>query len=220
MRQPGRARRRGRALYGREGRKSACSGIAEPASVGAAGGNGEHDDAQRNHRQTHELEYQGVHSNLRKRKAENCREAVDRMLICNVGGGWLEGRVNDLPRPLPVAWIERSEIRDSRGKRRPGFRYAQSGLPDFRFSELALDFDRKSPAYSGHPVPRRGDVGHVTDVGTGCGGRVGVARRSTSMRTAKACGPDAPRVGVKFAMMLRITRTMVTRKPGRQGERV
>src|SRR3978361_2062216 len=37
--------------------------------------------------------------------------------------------------------------------------------------------------------------------------------RTGPMRTAKSCGPDAPVAGVKFAMMLRITRAMVTRKP-------
>ena len=37
-------------------------------------------------------------------------------------------------------------------------------------------------------------------------------------RTAKSCGPDAPVAGVKFAMMLRITRATVANKPGLAGE--
>ena len=53
-----------------------------------------------------------------------------------------------------------------------------------------------------HPVPIEGASAVVTDVGAGRGGRVSVARRATLMRTAKSCGPDAPKVGVKLAMML------------------
>jgi len=37
-------------------------------------------------------------------------------------------------------------------------------------------------------------------------------------RTAKSCRPDAPVAGVKFAMMLRITRMTVANKPGLAGE--
>jgi hypothetical protein len=37
-------------------------------------------------------------------------------------------------------------------------------------------------------------------------------------RTAKSCGPDAPVAGVKFVMMLRITRATVANKPGLAGE--
>src|SRR5665213_78167 len=40
--------------------------------------------------------------------------------------------------------------------------------------------------------PARGTLDNVTDVGTGCGGGVCVARRAMLVRTAKSCGPDAP----------------------------
>jgi hypothetical protein len=66
--------------------------------------------------------------------------------------------------------------------------------------------------------PARGDVGHVTDVGTGCGGRVDVARRAAWMRTAKSCGPDARIAGVKCSRGQRLPGAMVARgsdSPGR-----
>jgi hypothetical protein len=47
----------------------------------------------------------------------------------------------------------------------------------------------------------------------------GAADESAILRTAKSCGPDASMVGVKLAMMLRITPMMVTTKPDHQGER-
>ena len=37
-------------------------------------------------------------------------------------------------------------------------------------------------------------------------------------RTAKSCGPDAPTLAFKLAMMLRITLMTVTKKPGHRGE--
>ncbi len=66
----------------------------------------------------------------------------------------------------------------------------------FRFTEYTLDPRRKSPENAPILSRKRG-VGHVTDVGAGCGGRVCVARRAARMRTAKACGPDARIAGVK-----------------------
>src|ERR1700748_3892160 len=65
--------------------------------------------------------------------------------------------------------------------------------------------------------PARGDVGHVTDVGAGCGGRVCAARRAASMRTTKPCGPDAPRAGVKSQRSESFSEAMVSksRSPGR-----
>jgi len=39
------------------------------------------------------------------------------------------------------------------------------------------------------------------------------ADESATLRTAKSCGPDASMVGVKLAMMLRITPMTVTNKP-------
>ena len=47
----------------------------------------------------------------------------------------------------------------------------------------------------------------------------GASDEGADLRTAKSCGPDASMVGVKFVMMLRITRAMVTKKPDHQGER-
>jgi hypothetical protein len=46
-----------------------------------------------------------------------------------------------------------------------------------------------------HRIPSRseGRFAIVTDVGTGCGGREGGARRAWLMRTAKSCGPGAPK---------------------------
>jgi hypothetical protein len=43
-----------------------------------------------------------------------------------------------------------------------------------------------------HPVPHRGALANVTNVGAGCGGRGCVARRATLTRTAKSRGPDTP----------------------------
>jgi hypothetical protein len=44
------------------------------------------------------------------------------------------------------------------------------------------------------------------------------ADESAYLRTAKSCGPDASMVGVKLAMMLRITLATVTTKPDHRGE--
>src|SRR4029079_12403456 len=41
-----------------------------------------------------------------------------------------------------------------------------------------------------HPVPTRGALAIVTNVGRGCGGRGSCDRRAQLKRTAKACGPD------------------------------
>ena len=41
-----------------------------------------------------------------------------------------------------------------------------------------------------HPVPTRGALAIVTNVGRGCGGREGCDRRARLKRTAKTCGPD------------------------------
>jgi hypothetical protein len=37
--------------------------------------------------------------------------------------------------------------------------------------------------------------------------------RAAQLRTAKSCGPDAPMLAFKLAMMLRITLATVTNKP-------
>jgi hypothetical protein len=46
----------------------------------------------------------------------------------------------------------------------------------------------------------------------------GAADESATLRTAKSCGPDTSMVGVKLAMMLRITLATVTTKPDHRGE--
>ncbi len=70
---------------GQVGSKSARSGIAEAADGWPARGHRKHDHTEPDHRQTHEFKYQRVHGNLQKRKRQNCREPVDRMLIFD---GW------------------------------------------------------------------------------------------------------------------------------------
>ena len=67
----------------------------------------------------------------------------------------------------------------------------------------------------------RGASAIVTNVGTGCGGRSGVARafcagRTTLTRTAKSCGPDAPMLAFKSRGVF--CATTVTTKPGHRGE--
>ena len=56
----------------------------------------------------------------------------------------------------------------------------------------------------------------VTDVGTGCGGCVSVARRATLMRTAKSCGPDAPTLASSLVESIR--EATVAKEPGHRGE--
>ena len=41
----------------------------------------------------------------------------------------------------------------------------------------------------------------------------GATDERANLRTAKSCGPGASMVGVKFVMMLRITRATVTTSP-------
>jgi hypothetical protein len=59
----------------------------------------------------------------------------------------------------------------------------------------------------------------VTNVGAGSGGRGCAFDEQRVKRTAKSCGPDAPMAGVKFAMIVRITRATMTNKLwSRRGE--
>src|SRR5436190_10670872 len=53
-----------------------------------------------------------------------------------------------------------------------------------------------------HPVPTRGALAIVTNVGRGCGGRESCDRRARLKRTAKTCGPD---VAVLASMHLEAT---------------
>ena len=69
-----------------------------------------------------------------------------------------------------------------------------------------------------HPVPERGALAIVTDVGAGSGGRGCAFDERQRARTAKSCGPDAPMAGVKFARSSRFLGTTVTNKPGLAGE--
>jgi hypothetical protein len=82
-------------------------------------------------------------------------------------------------------------------------------FPIFRKS---LDRHPKSGASSSYPV--EGRLANVTKRGAGCGGRVGVARRATRMRTAKSCGPDLATLGSSWRVDPPAT---VTRKPGHRG---
>ena len=56
----------------------------------------------------------------------------------------------------------------------------------------------------------------VTNVGAGCGGRDGVARRAAPARTAKSCGPDAPTLVSSWRSNPPMT---VANKPGHRGAR-
>ena len=108
-------------------------------------------------------------------------------------------------------------------KRGDGLKFV-SRRNKFWFLELFLAGGPKSPAYSSLSCPGRGASAVVTNVGTGCGGRgCAVARflrvdERCSSRTAKSCGPDAPMLAFKLAMVLRITLVTVTTKPGHRGE--
>jgi len=66
--------------------------------------------------------------------------------------------------------------------------------------------------------PDQRGVRVVTNVGAGCDGRFGNARRTMPGRTAKSCGPDAPTLASssREASFLGAT---VARKPGHRGER-
>ena len=68
-------------------------------------------------------------------------------------------------------------------------------------------------------VPHKGRIAIVTDAGRDAVDAGSATDERVVLRTAKSCGPDASMVGVKFVMMLRITRAMVTTKPDHQGER-
>ena len=89
---------------------------------------------------------------------------------------------------------------------------------------IFVSFRRKSYLCSLHPVPGRGALAIVTNVGMGCGGREGVERnslrgRTMFLRTAKPCGPDAPTLASSWRRCSRIAPAMVATKPGHQGER-
>ncbi len=76
---------------------------------------------------------------------------------------------------------------------------------------------RKFMIVSRRPTSMRG-VRVVTDVEAGCDGRGGDARRASSARTAKSCGPGLPTLRSSFAD----TKREVTgaRKPGPRGDHV
>ena len=63
--------------------------------------------------------------------------------------------------------------------------------------------------------PTEGRIAIVTNVGAGCGGRVGAADERRAMRTAKSCGPDPPTLGSSLAVMIR--KATVAKKPGTPG---
>jgi hypothetical protein len=82
---------------------------------------------------------------------------------------------------------------------------------------VGIDLTPKSAAHFAHPVPHRGALAIVTNVGAGCGGRGNITRRMILLRTAKPCGPDTPTLvsSPSEASFLGVT---VARKPGRRGE--
>jgi hypothetical protein len=69
------------------------------------------------------------------------------------------------------------------------------------------------------PAHTKGRFAIVTNVGRDAMDAGGATDERASLRTAKSCGPDASMVGVKLAMMLRITPATVTTKPDHRGER-
>src|ERR1700761_5487895 len=70
-------------------------------------------------------------------------------------------------------------------------------------------------------VPRhqKGRFAIVTNVGAGCGGRLGAFDEWHMRRTAKSRGPDAPTLASTRRRCFGIAPGMVARKPGHQGER-
>jgi hypothetical protein len=79
----------------------------------------------------------------------------------------------------------------------------------FRFSEYPTQ------AYTcSHPVPNKRGVAHVTNAGTGCGGRGCAFDEWRGPRTAKSCGPDTPTLVSNPQVFLRRT---VANKPGTPG---
>jgi len=58
----------------------------------------------------------------------------------------------------------------------------------------------------------------ATNVGTGCDGRAGVARRARPARTAKPCGPDSPTLGSSLREVTSRRRWRLS-SPALQGER-
>jgi hypothetical protein len=78
----------------------------------------------------------------------------------------------------------------------------QADLTIFAKSEkIAFLFPRNTGVIRPSRAAKRG-VSTVTKRGAGSDGRDGTTGRVMFARTMKACGPDAPVVGVKLAMML------------------
>src|SRR5215470_7920419 len=74
-----------------------------------------------------------------------------------------------------------------------------------RFSEIYVSLCHPDSGSEGRLANRRRR-------GAGCGGRVGVARRATSRRTAKSCGPGSPTLESSFTGGAR--ETTEANKPG------
>src|SRR6476659_3683537 len=80
--------------------------------------------------------------------------------------------------------------RDKLARRRANhFRLSECvSSPEIKYISL---FQKCKPGYiHRHPVPTRGALAIVTNVGRGCGGRESCDRRARLKRTAKTCGPD------------------------------
>jgi hypothetical protein len=85
--------------------------------------------------------------------------------------------------------------------------------------EEKLDADPKSAIFSlASRALSEGRFAVVTNVGAGCGGRFGVARRAALTRTAKPCGPDAPTLASSLRMMIRRRRWQKSPVTGESAE--
>jgi hypothetical protein len=82
---------------------------------------------------------------------------------------------------------------------------------------VGIDLTPKSAAHFAHPVPHRGALAIVTNVGAGCDGRGNITRRMILLRTAKPCGPGTPTL-VSSSSEASFSGVTVARKPGRRGE--
>jgi len=93
--------------------------------------------------------------------------------------------------------------------------------PSCQFAaDRAVDRHPNHQQSPSHPVPtKRGVSRSSQNVGAGGGGRSGVERRTTKLRTAKSCGPDIPTLISSGRQCYALRPAMVTTSPAHQGER-
>jgi hypothetical protein len=72
------------------------------------------------------------------------------------------------------------------------------------FANISLSFFPKLVITGLVPARKRGVSRSSRTLGKGCGGREGVARRTTPTRTAKSCGPGAPWLAPSWRRCMRI----------------